>query len=86
MLAGVLLGRFFDCFSWAWLGMLFVYSVLPTPGLGNRATHGLHRTRFPSGRLGFRCILTSSAIIFLSSIFMLRFHFPCIFLAPPRRG
>ena len=89
LLAGVFLGCLFECFSWAWLGMFFAYSVLPTPplsvgaGLGNRATHLWHRTRFPSSRLGFRCLLTSSVIFFFSSFFMFPFHFPCIFLAPP---
>ena len=43
--------------SWAGLGMVFAYFVLPTllsvgAGLGNRATHVWHSTRFRSCGLG----------------------------------
>ena len=58
-------GRVFFCsvcflsiFSWAGLGVVLAYFVLPTPplsdgaGLGNRATRLWHRTRSQSCRLG----------------------------------
>ena len=88
-LTGVFLGCLLVCLSWAWLGMVFAYSVLPTPplsvgaGLGNRATHLWHRTRFPSSRLGFRCLLTSSVIFFFSSFFYVPFSLSLHLPRPP---
>ena len=84
----------FVCFfplglGWRWFSRIL--SCLPPPlsvgaGLSNRATHLWHITRFPSCRLGFRRFLTSSVSFFLLVFLCSLFTFPCIFLAPPRRG
>ena len=66
----LLLGLFRACFSRAGLGVFFAYSVLPTPplsvgaGVGNRATHLWHRTRFRSCGLGFRWFLAYSVLFY----------------------
>ena len=74
-------------FSWAWLGTIFAYFVLPTPppsagaGLGNRATHLWHRTRFHS--CGLDMVVLGVFHIILFSFFIFTFRFSMHLPRPP---